>query len=331
MFHPKHEADAVRVIQGLKRQFELTGGSPITNFLKIKVTRNLQQRRLWLCQRDYIVAMARRFGLDVGGWQVFTPLSSTPLPRRDHGRKATREEIRLYQQKIGSVLYPACMTRPDVAFAMAFLAQFLVNPAPAHQHAIDRVIAYLYSTQWLGICFDGTNSELLAYADASFADDPINRRSSQGYVFLLFGGPILWRANKQTINTKSTTEAEIKAASDAASELIALGRLFDELSLDMDRGLELLSDNLQAVKALSAQTEAVATKIRHIDIHQHWLRQEVLAGTLSLKWVPAATMAADGLTKPLSEAKHAEFVRLLGLINCRDVFNSFDAKVALEI
>jgi hypothetical protein len=325
MFHPRDQAEAEKLIENLKTCFQLTGGNPIANFLKIGIARNLIQRKLWLCQREYIVLIAQRFGLDLEGWsrQPSTPLPQHDLPPRNHDLGiASHHERRIYLQKIGSALYPACLTRPDIAFAVAFLAQFCVNPATAHRLAADHLIRYLLATQWLGLLFDGNDSDLIAYADASFADDQIDRRSSQGYVFLFFGAPVLWKANKQAGVTTSSTEAEIRAASEAASYLIALGRLFDEISLDLNRGLELLGDNLQTIRALSAQTHTISTRIRHVDIHQHWLRQEVLAGTLSLGWVNSKDMAADGLTKRLSTEQHAQFVRQLRLADCRDAFKA---------
>ena len=60
------------------------------------------------------------------------------------------------------------------------------------------------------------------------------------------------------------------------------------------------------------------TRLRHVDVHQHWLRQEVAAGRVSVQWKPTNLMPADGLTKILVRQKHAKFVRQLGL---RDVEN----------
>jgi hypothetical protein len=53
------------------------------------------------------------------------------------------------------------------------------------------------------------------------------------------------------------------------------------------------------------------TKLRHIDIHNHWVRQEARAGRVAVRWVPTGKIVADGLTKLLPRQKHEEFVRLL--------------------
>jgi len=60
------------------------------------------------------------------------------------------------------------------------------------------------------------------------------------------------------------------------------------------------------------------TKLRHVDIYRHWLRQEVQQGRIEIKWVATAEMGADGLTKLLPVQKHREFTNMLGLcdLNC---------------
>jgi hypothetical protein len=113
------------------------------------------------------------------------------------------------------------MTRPDVAHAHSILARFLINPGPVHLSEIKHVWQYLYGTRYLAISARGdeptqtfatkVNSSLPTFfgaADASFGDDAETRRSSAGYVFILYGMPIDWKA----------TEAELYALSAASVE-----------------------------------------------------------------------------------------------------------------
>jgi hypothetical protein len=59
----------------------------------------------------------------------------------------------------------------------------------------------------------------------------------------------------------------------------------------------------------------LVTKLKHVDIHQSWVRQEVQEGRLSIKWLPTSEMPADGLTKALPRQKHNEFIRQLRLVD----------------
>lgn len=68
---------------------------------------------------------------------------------------ATEGSVRLYQRKIGSLLYIAVMTRPDIAFAVSKLSRYMTKPGPEHHKAVDRVIHYLVYTRNHGLQLGG--------------------------------------------------------------------------------------------------------------------------------------------------------------------------------
>ncbi len=108
---------------------------------------------------------------------------------------ASYQEVVRYQRKVGSILYAAVITRLDIAFAISRLARFNTNPSEAHHRAANRVLRYLQRTKDLGLRFGGSDDFLVA-SDASFADNTLDRKSSQGFILKLFGGLVGWRANK---------------------------------------------------------------------------------------------------------------------------------------
>ena len=59
--------------------------------------------------------------------------------------KATSQETLLYQQIMGSNNFAATMTRPDIAFSISNLSQFLQNPSTTHLASARRIIRYLQS------------------------------------------------------------------------------------------------------------------------------------------------------------------------------------------
>ena len=66
----------------------------------------------------------------------------------------------------------------------------------------------------------------------------------------------------------------------------------------------------------------LATKLKHIDVHQHWLRQEVQEGRLLIEWIPTSEMPADGLTKALNRQKHQIFIQQLGLVDIKHLIQT---------
>src|SRR5271157_5469221 len=113
-----------------------------------------------------------------------------------------------YQRKIGSILYIAVITRVDIAFPVSRLSRFNTNPNDEHHQEADRLIEYLVGTKYLALQLGGTDI-LEVVSDISFANNSIDRKSSQVYVIKLFGGTIGWRVNKQAIVTTSIIEAEL--------------------------------------------------------------------------------------------------------------------------
>jgi hypothetical protein len=196
------------------------------------------------------------------------------------------------------------------------------NPSPAHLAEAHRVIAYLYMTRYLAIEYSAVspnqNTKTLRIAsDASFADDNATRRSTQGYLIKLFNGPVMWRASKQNTVATSTTEAELLALSHVGKEVQHMARIFKAIRFDAEQNIEIECDNQQTVRLVSSDEPTITTKLRHVDIHQFWLRQEVQRGKFTILWVPTAEMPADGLTKPLGKQAQKNFLEMLGLKDVR--------------
>jgi len=191
------------------------------------------------------------------------------LPNEDI---ADHKSITKYQRKIGSLLYAAVITRPDIAFAVSRLSRFITNPGTKHHEGADRVLHYLKNTRSLALQYGGDDHFQVA-SDASFADNSIDRKSSQAYVMKLFGGVIGWRANKQETVTTSTTEVELLALSQAAKESLFVSRLIKELKVKLDDNhIRIECDNKQTIRLVTEEIAILQTKLRHVDIHNHWLR-----------------------------------------------------------
>jgi hypothetical protein len=112
-----------------------------------------------------------------------------------------------YQRGIGSLMYTATSTRPDIAFPVTILSQFMRNPGWIYWEAVKDVIRYLKGTADLTPRVGGSDKGLEAYADADWALQP-HRHSMSGYTVLLHSSPVAWSAWKQTIIALSTAEVE---------------------------------------------------------------------------------------------------------------------------
>ncbi|XP_055309227.1 uncharacterized protein LOC129573075, partial [Sitodiplosis mosellana] len=100
------------------------------------------------------------------------------------------ESNEVYQKLIGSLLYLAINTRPDISAAVCILSQKVSAPSKEDWNELKRVLRYLKGTKdyKLYLADDKEKQELFGYADANYAEDRIDRKSNSGYIFKLNGG-----------------------------------------------------------------------------------------------------------------------------------------------
>ena len=169
-----------------------------------------------------------------------------------------------YAEAIGSILWPVVVSRPDAAYAIGVLSQFIQNLGQAHWEALKRVIVYLGCTKDLWLTFGGrTNILTEGYCDADWAGQK-HRHSISGYSFHMGTGAISWSSKRQYIIALSSTEAEYIAQTHAAKEALWLRSFLKEICGPQNSPLTINYDNQGAI-ALSKDNK-FHSRTKHIDI-----------------------------------------------------------------
>jgi hypothetical protein len=150
----------------------------------------------------------------------------------------------------------------------------------------------------------------VGYADTDGATQE-HRRAITGFAFLVDRGAILWGSKKQELITLSRAESEYVAAMHAAKEALWLRRLIGEMFRPLTQPTTLFSDNQSAI-ALTHDSSYYA-RMKHIDIHYHFIRFTVEDGSIRFLYCPTNDMVADTLTKALPSIKAKYFAQELGL------------------
>ena len=125
--------------------------------------------------------------------KVYMPIDINKL--RPNLEQASKQDIYIYQRKISSMLYAANITWLDVARTASKLSKFSQNPLPTHDAAATRAIVYLYQMKTLAIEYLNENIKNHIFAKASnavFGDNSVSKKSTEGYLFTLYKGPIDW-------------------------------------------------------------------------------------------------------------------------------------------
>jgi hypothetical protein len=305
---------AVNLLQDqLEKHFELTRLGNIRWYPSISVTRDYQNCTISLGQQVYVDQIIERFEL-TNAHPVVTPMEPSVDLSVDQPSVSPRtlsdSEKSKYQEAIGSLMYLMLATRPDIAYAISTLSQFMEAPRTTHWKAIQHVFQYLKGTRDLQLVLGSNGSSLLGYSDTDWASQ-LHHHSISGFTFFLGDGAISWSSKKQPIITLSSTESEYVALTHAAKELVWLRKLLSDLVNAPDDASTLFCDNQGAIALSKDPTFHARTK--HIDVRFHFICQIVDLGHTSLEYCPTDDMVADIFTKSLARQKLEKFRYSLGL------------------
>jgi hypothetical protein len=300
----------------LTTRFEISDLGPINWLLGVSITRNLEDKTISLSQQAYVEQIVSRFGLQNARTTV-TPMEpgidlSFDSPAVSPTVLTPTEKTK-YREMIGSLMYAAVMTRPDIAFAVSTLSQYLDAPRTTHLIAVTRVFRYLSGTKGLKLVLGGNHSEITGYSDADWASH-MHRHSISGFAYFIGAGVVNWSSKKQPIITLSSTEAEYVALTHASKDILWIHKLLTELSSIFSFTLPttLFCDNQGAIRLSKDATFHGRTK--HIDVHFHFIRQTITSGHITMQYCPTDDMIADIFTKSLGRIKYEKFRTLLGVI-----------------
>ena len=190
------------------------------------------------------------------------------------------------------------------------MAKYNSHPTEQHWKSVKRILRYLKGTGSHGIWYSkNSNDGMVGYCDADWAGDQSDRKSTSGYVFMLAEAPISWRSKKQSCVARSTAEAEYVALASAAQEAVWIRELLSQLDGTFEGATTIFDDSQSAIAM--ANNPQVHGRAKHSEIKYHYIRGEIVKGTVELNYVPSADMLADILTKGLSKDKHQKLTKML--------------------
>jgi hypothetical protein len=170
---------------------------------------------------------------------IYTPFASgTEVKKSDCCTEEDLKEsyISKYKSGVATVLYLACTTRPELAKFASELGKVQHRPGRKHFAFLKHVVKYIATHDEDGIVFAAPKeptekpAELIGYADASWADQRDDRRSTGGYVCFFNGGPISWFSKILRAVALSSAESELYAACLATQDVVHLRRVLEDMT-----------------------------------------------------------------------------------------------------
>ena len=296
------------IIFQLGSAFALKDLGPLNYFLGIEIVPH--GFGIMLSQKKYILELLQKAGLSSCNPMSSPMVASSSLSLDDSDVFSDPSK---YRQVVGALQY-VTLSRPDIAFAVNKVCQYMHAPTENHWSAVKRILRYLHGTVEYGmlirrssgstlqaftdVLWKGSpNTSLEAFSDADWAGDSDDRRSTGGFAIYLGSNLISWTARKQRTVSRSSTEAEYKALADTVAELTWLQALLHELGIRSSSTPILWCDNLGATY-LSANPIFHA-RTKHVEIDYHFVREKVAQGDLRVQHISTHDQIADIFTKPL--------------------------------
>jgi hypothetical protein len=217
-----------------------------------------------------------------------------------------------YREAVGSLMYLALCTRPDISYAVNYASEFNDKFTKIHVTAVKRIFRYLRGTTSYGLMYESTGDiNLTGYSDADYAGDKLTRKSRTGTLLQIGNSTISWCSQKQSIVAQSTTEAEYVAASQSIKDLLWLNLLKNELLNEIGDVPRLMVDNQSAIKLI--KNSQFHKRSKHIDIKYHFIRDHYEKGHFIVGYVNSKDQKADVLTKGLAKDGFEFQRKLLGV------------------
>ncbi|KAA0057482.1 putative mitochondrial protein [Cucumis melo var. makuwa] len=280
----------------LGQHFEMKDLGSLNYFLGFEVSR--RSDGYLLSQAKYASDLLARSGI------TNSNTASTPLDPNVHLTPydgVPLEEVSLYRQLVGSLIY-LTVTRPDIAYVVHIVSQFMAAPRTIHFTAVLRILRYIKGTLGHGLQFSSQSSLVLSgYSDADWVGDPTDRRSTTGYCFYLGDSLISWRSKKQSVVSRSSTESEYRALADTTAELLWLRWLLADMGVPQQGPTLLYCDNRSAIQI--AHNDVFHERTKHIENDCHFIRHHLLSNTLLLQPVSTTEQPADIFTKALPSTR----------------------------
>ena len=306
------------IVSQLKESYNVVDQGELTWIFGTAIKQNLDVGTVQVNQGMYIEDLVRQYAPEqVKGRAVPCSPDIYDLQNLPEGEMLHPQ----YRTIIGQLMWVSIISRPDIAFAVSYLARFNSKGTQLHFDSALRVVAYLKATMDKAITYrretDGQLTEhLLAHSELKefvfgknsviFYSDSSHggERPMAGYIGFLADAPFAWSAFRLTLTPLSVCQGEYHAATKAAVAAKAYADIMQWAGYPSQMATPIFCDNKAAV--LLSDSGISSKKLRHVATHIAFLRELINSGNIMLLHIGTKGQIADIFTKPLQAATFHE-------------------------
>ena len=287
--------DCLKLQKKLSKFFPVKHLGVLTWYMGCSFERNGLNGTLKITQETFASSLVEKFGISKESSIPASP-SVELLPRGEDEPQTTEP----YREAVGSLMWLANTTRPDLSQAVRAVARHSHDPGISHWKAVVKILSYVASTTDLGLTYRrGSGKRLSVYVDASFAPRDNERKSVSGGAVLYGKAVVSWFSRSQRCVALSSTESEYIAASEGIREALFLRGVIAFIQPNVpEEPILVFEDNEGAIKL--AENPMSSARSKHLDTRYHHIRMQCAENVVKLRHVSSDRQHADILTKPLA-------------------------------
>jgi hypothetical protein len=273
--------------------------------IEVKQTRDDNE----LCQKTYAAKILDRVGLrECNG--VAGPMEARLMLSKRSTSPLT--DATAYRSLIGSLRY-LLHTRPDLSFSVGYLSRFMSEPREDHMAALKHLLQYVAETKGFELKYKRVEGAfcLTGYNDNDLAGDIDDCRSTTRVIFFLGGNPMCWLSQKQMVVVKSSCEAEYMVSTIAASQVVWVRHVLEEVA-KIEVSVPIIRMDNTTVIAL-AKNLVLHDRSKHIDVKFHFTRECAERDDIKLEHVEIGDELTDVLTKALGRVHLQDLCERIGV------------------
>ncbi|XP_071912390.1 uncharacterized protein [Coffea arabica] len=164
------------------------------------------RKGIFLFQRKYVLDLLSETG------KLGAKLASTPMiPNLQLTKEGELlEDPGRYRRLVGKLNY-LTVTRPDIAYSVSVVSQYMSNPTINHWAAVEQILCYLKGAPGRGILYNNHgHTRIECFLDIDWKESKADRRSTTGYCIFVGGNLVSRKSKKQNVVSRSSAESEYR-------------------------------------------------------------------------------------------------------------------------
>ena len=252
--------------------------------------------------------------------RAITPAAKHLFEVNNTTRKLSEKDAQAFHTTVEKLLFLCKRERPDILTGVAFLTIRVREPYEDDDKKLSKILKYLIRTRDLVLTLESDDTgRVKCWVDAEFAVHH-DMKSHKCGMISMGRGALYSTSNKQKLNTKSSTKAELVGVYDLMPQILWMRYFLEAQSMKVSDNI-VYQDNQSAMKLEKNGRVSSGKQTRHININYFFVTDHIQANEMKVEYCPMEIMIVEFYMKPLQGKLFRLFRNLILNLREEDIRN----------